>query len=39
LATTVEDLIDIYMLRSEVYQEMNYDSEFPETIRGLNFDE
>jgi len=39
LATTVEDLIDIYMLRSEVYKEMNYDSEFPETIRGLNFDE
>ena len=39
LATTVEDLIEIFMLRSEVYKEMNYDSEFPEVINGLNFDE
>ncbi len=39
LATTVEDLIEIFMLRSEVYKEMNYDSEFPEIIKGLNFDE
>ena len=39
LATTVEDLINIYMLRSVVYKEMNYDSEFPEVIEGLNFDE
>jgi len=27
------------MLRSEVYKEMNYESEFPEIIKGLNFDE
>jgi len=39
LATTVEDLIDIYMLRSEVYREMSYTSEFPELIKGLDFDE
>ena len=39
LATKVEDLIEIFILRSEVYKEMNYDSEFPEIINGLNFDE
>lgn len=39
LAVTVEELIEIYMLRSQVYKEMNYDSEFPEIIKGLNFDE
>jgi hypothetical protein len=31
--------MEIFILRSEVYREMNYDSEFPETIKGLNFDE
>jgi len=39
LATSVEDLIEIFMLRSEVYREMNYSSEFPERIQGLDFDE
>ena len=39
LATTVEDLIDIFMLRSEVYREMGYSNEFPESIKGLDFDE
>jgi hypothetical protein len=39
LATTVEDLIEIFMLRSEVYHEMGYANEFPESIKGLNFDE
>ena len=39
LATTVKDLIEIFMLRSEVYQEMGYSNEFPELIKGLNFDE
>ena len=39
LASTVEDLIEIFALRSEVYREMNYTSEFPETIKGLDFDE
>jgi len=39
LATTIEDLIEIYMLRSRVYTEINYTKEFPEVIKGLNFDE
>jgi hypothetical protein len=39
LATSVEDLIDIYMLRDEVYREIDYRSEFPEIIKGLHFDE
>ena len=39
LAITVEDLIDIYMLRDEVYTEIDYRSEFPEVIKGLHFDE
>ena len=39
LATTVEDLMEVFMLRSEVYREMNYSSEFPEIIEGLDFDE
>ena len=39
LATTVEDLIEIFMLRSEVYHDMGYVNEFPELIKGLNFDE
>lgn len=39
LVITVEDLIDIFMLRSEVYQEMGYSNEFPEAIKGLDFDE
>lgn len=39
LAITVEELIEIFMLRSEVYKEMGYNNEFPESIKGLNFDE
>jgi hypothetical protein len=39
LATTVEDLILIFILRSEVYHEMGYANEFPEAIKGLNFDQ
>ncbi len=39
LATTVEDLIDIFILRSEVYREMGYSNEFPQPIKGLDFDE
>lgn len=39
LAITVEDLIEIFMLRDEVYKEINYRSEFPEVIKGLHFDE
>jgi hypothetical protein len=39
LATTVDRLIEIYVLRSKVYREMGYNNEFPEIIKGLNFDE
>ena len=39
LAMNVENLIEIFILRSEVYREMNYSSEFPERIQGLDFDE
>lgn len=39
LATSAEDLIDIFILRDEVYREINFSKEFPEVIKGLNFDE
>ena len=38
LASTPEDLIGIYALRSKIYAELAYDKEFPDTIKGLNFD-
>ncbi len=38
LATTPEVLIEIYKLRSKMYRELNYDKEFPDSIKGLNFD-
>jgi len=38
LATTAEDLIDVFKLRSDVYTSINYQKEFPDTIEGLNFD-
>ncbi len=38
LATSVEALMEIFVLRSRVYQKMGYGNEFPETIKGLNFD-
>jgi len=38
LATTPEVLIEIYKLRSQVYSKLNYDKEFPDSIKGLNFD-
>lgn len=38
LANTAKDLIEIYMLRSQIYKDMGYDKEFPDTIKGLNFD-
>jgi len=39
LANTAEDLIDVFKLRSDVYTNINYQDEFPDTIEGLNFDE
>ena len=39
LVSTIEELIKIYILRSQVYKKLNYDKEFPDAISGLNFDE
>lgn len=38
MVTNAEDLIDVFKLRSYVYTEINYQSQFPDTIEGLNFD-
>lgn len=38
LATTVEDLVEVFKLRSEVYTSIEYQDEFPDTLEGLNFD-
>lgn len=39
LATTAEELIEVFKLRSDVFSSINYQHEFPDTIEGLNFDE
>ncbi|MCJ8328332.1 MAG: GNAT family N-acetyltransferase [Campylobacterales bacterium] len=38
LVNTAEDLIDVFKLRSNVYANINYQEEFPDSIKGLNFD-
>ena len=38
LATTAEELIEVFKLRSEVYGGINYQDEFPDAIEGMNFD-
>jgi len=38
LTNTAEELIEVYQLRSDVYTEIGYQDEFPDTIEGLNFD-
>jgi len=38
LVKTAEELIDVFKLRSDVYHNINYENEFPDTIEGLNFD-
>lgn len=38
LATTTEDLVEVFKLRSNVYTNLNYQEEFPDTLEGLNFD-
>ena len=38
ITTTAEELIKVFKLRSEVYTQINYQKEFPDTIEGLNFD-
>lgn len=38
LVLSVQELIDIYILRSKVYKSLGYDKEFSEIIEGMNFD-
>lgn len=38
LTLQAEDLVEVFKLRSDVYEKMHYGSEFPDTIEGLNFD-
>jgi predicted GNAT family N-acyltransferase len=38
LVTTPKELIEIFVLRSRIYTKLNYNSEFPDIIEGLNFD-
>lgn len=39
LVSTAEELIEVFKLRSDIYSSLNYGSEFPDIIEGLNFDE
>lgn len=39
LATTVDELLEIYKLRSKIYAEIGYNKEYPDKIAGYNFDE
>jgi len=38
LVNTVEELIEVFKIRSDVYTDIGYQDEFPDTIEGLNFD-
>lgn len=38
LVKSAEELIEVFKLRSDVFTEINYQNEFPDTIEGLNFD-
>ncbi|AXX92956.1 hypothetical protein CPU12_04290 [Malaciobacter molluscorum LMG 25693] len=38
IVKNVEELVNIFKLRSEIYTRLNYNNEFPEIIEGLNFD-
>ncbi len=38
LTKTAEELLDVFKLRSDIYTDINYQNEFPDTIEGLNFD-
>lgn len=38
LISTAEELVQVFKLRSDVFREINYQNEFPDTIEGLNFD-
>lgn len=38
LVNTAEELIEVFKLRSDIYTDIGYQDEFPDTIEGLNFD-
>lgn len=38
LTKTAEELVEVFKLRSDVFTEIGYQDEFPDTIEGLNFD-
>jgi len=38
LATSINELLEIYKLRAKVYEKMGYSKEFPPPIDGLDFD-
>ena len=38
LVSNAEELIEVFKLRSDVYTDIEYQNEFPDTIEGLNFD-
>lgn len=38
LVNNAEELLEVFRLRSEVYTQLNYQDEFPDTVKGLNFD-
>jgi predicted GNAT family N-acyltransferase len=38
LVRTPEELLEIFKLRSKVYEELGYSKEFPDSIEGINFD-
>lgn len=38
LVKTEEELLEIYVLRSKIYAQLHYDKEFPDKIKGLNYD-
>lgn len=38
LVQNAEELIEVFKLRSDVFTQINYQNEFPDTIEGLNFD-
>ena len=38
LVNSVEDLVEVFKLRSDVYTKLGYNQEFPDFIEGLNFD-
>jgi len=38
LVKSAEELIEVFKLRSDVFKDIQYQSQFPDTIEGLNFD-